>query len=243
PGDQETIDIQAITPGAVLYEYEKTGMVIITNDFVARYKGATLTAQRGELNTQTGEMLAERAVNLQYGNQVWRGERLQYNFLTHQIRAGHFRTGRAPFYATGQGLAAYQTNNLYTATNAFVTTDDVETPGFRVRARRLTIVPGKYFVARDAVLYFGKAPVFYFPYYRRNFDRRQSSFEFTPGYRSSYGPYLLGAYNWYWEERLYGSLHADYRLKRGFGGGPDAYYDAGVLGEGTVKYYYLRDHE
>ena len=219
------------------------GHTPITSEFLARYKGATLTAQRGELNTRTGEMTAEGAVNLHYENQVWRGDRLHYNFFTRQINAEQFRTGRAPFYATGGGLTANPTNNTHTATNAFVTTDDVEKPGFRVRARRLTIVPGKYFVARDAVLYFGKVPVFYFPYYRRHFDRAQNSFEFTPGYRSSYGPYLLGAYNWYWEEKLYGSLHADYRLKRGFGGGPDAFYDAGVLGQGTVKYYYLRDQK
>ena len=147
---------------------------------MVRYKGAVLTAQRGQLNEKAGEVAAEGAVNLQDGNQVWRGERLQYNFLTRQIHTEQFRTGRAPFYATGEGLAANRTNQTYTATNAFATTDDVQKPGFRVRARRLTIVPGKYFVARDAVLYFGNLPVFYFPYYRRQFDRRQSSFEFTP---------------------------------------------------------------
>ena len=240
--EDEGIDIQGIGPGQIEFNYE-TGFFVTTNDFVARYQGAVLTAHRAQGNRITGEMEAEGAVNLQYENQVWSGDRLQYNFFTHQIHTARFRTGKNPFFATGGGLGANQTNHTYAATNAFVTTDDVEKPGFRVHARRLTIVPGKYFVARDAVLYFGNVPVFYFPYYRRNFDRRQGSFEFTPGYRSSYGPYLLGAYNWYWNEKLYGSLHADYRLKRGFGGGPDAYYDAGVLGEGTVKYYYLRDHE
>ncbi|PYJ87385.1 MAG: hypothetical protein DME22_01875 [Verrucomicrobia bacterium] len=240
--EEEGIEIQGIGPGQVEFNYE-TGFYMTTNDFVARYQGAVLTAHRAQGNRITGDVEAEGAVNLQYENQVWSGDRLQYNFFTHQIRTARFRTGKSPFFATGDGLGADQTNHTYAATNAFVTTDDVEKPGFRVHARRLTIVPGKYFVARDAVLYFGNVPVFYFPYYRRNFDRRQSSFEFTPGYRSSYGPYLLGAYNWYWNEKLYGSLHADYRLKRGFGGGPDAYYDAGVLGEGTVKYYYLRDHE
>jgi len=240
--EEQEIEIEAIKPGEIRYNYE-TGIAIATNDFVVRYKGAVLTAQRGQLNEKAGEVAAEGAVNLQDGNQVWRGERLQYNFLTRQIHTEQFRTGRAPFYATGEGLAANRTNQTYTATNAFATTDDVQKPGFRVRARRLTIVPGKYFVARDAVLYFGNVPVFYFPYYRRQFDRRQSSFEFTPGYRSAYGPYLLGAYNWYWNEKLYGALRADYRLKRGFGGGPDADYDAGVLGAGTVKYYYARDHE
>jgi len=246
PEDPDSVFIEAIQPGAVDWNYA-TGVAISTNEFVVRYKDAVLTAQRGRVDTQSGDVTAEGAAHLQQDNQVWTGERLEYNFITRQIHAEKFRTGRVPFYATGEGLSANRTNNTYTATNAFVTTDDVEKPGFRVRARHLTIVPGKYFVARDALLYFGDVPAFYFPYYRRNFDGRhggrQSSFEFTPGYRSVYGPFLLGAYNWYWEEQLYGSLHADYRLKRGFGVGPDAFYDAGILGQGTVKYYYLRDHK
>ncbi|HXT40292.1 MAG TPA: LPS assembly protein LptD [Candidatus Angelobacter sp.] len=264
-GDPETIDIEAVKPGEIEYNYEK-GVCVITNDFVIRYKGAVLSAQSARLDETN--VVAEGAVHLQYDNQVWRGEHVQYNFFTREMSTGRFRTGKSPFFATGEGLAATPSKRVhnstnavdnatnapgrsygvdakqmsYSATNAFVTTDDVETPGFRVCARRLTIVPGKYFVARDAVLYFGSVPVFYFPYYRRNFDRRQSSFDFTPGYRSAYGPYLLGAYNWYWNEKLYGSLHADYRSKRGFGGGPDAFYDAGELGSGTVRYYLLHDH-
>ena len=243
--EDQTLEIETLVPGAgdtVEFNWV-SGIANITNDFVVRYRGAVLTAHRGKLNLETHEMNADGAVSLQFENQVWRGERLQYNFLTREIHAEEFRTGRAPFFATGAGLSGDRTNNIYSATNAFVTTDDVEKPGFRVRARRLSIVPGKYFVARDAVLYFGNVPVFYFPYYRRNFDRQQDSFHFTPGYRSVYGPYLLGSYNWYWEEKLYGSLHADYRLKRGFGAGPDAFYDAGILGEGSARYYYLRDHE
>jgi lipopolysaccharide assembly outer membrane protein LptD (OstA) len=240
---QETIFIEAVSPGVVRYEYATSGIITITDAFLIRYKGATLTAQRGVFDTKTGGIVAEGAVNLQHESQVWRGERVRYNFLTRQIDTEQFRTGSAPFYAVGGGLTANPSNNTYAATNAFVTTDDVEQPGFRVHARHLTIVPGKYFVARDAVLYFGKVPVFYFPYYRRHFDRPQNSFEFTPGYRSVYGPYLLGAYNWYWEEKLYGSLHADYRWERGFGVGPDAFYDAGDLGKGSVKYYYLHDQE
>jgi hypothetical protein len=239
---QETIVIEAVNPGEVEWRYG-TNVITIPDAFMARYKGATLTAQRGEFNAKTGEMSAEGAVYLQYTNMVWRGERLRYNFISHQIDAEEFRTGRVPFFAAGAGLTADQTNNTYTATNAFVTTDDVANPVFRVRARRLTIVPGKYFVARDAVLYFGKLPVFRFPYYRHQFDRTQSGFDFTPGYRSTYGPFLLSAYNWYWDEKLYGSLHADYRFERGFGGGPDAYYDAGVFGKGVAKFYYLHDQE
>jgi lipopolysaccharide assembly outer membrane protein LptD (OstA) len=241
------LEIDSIGPGEIFYDYEEghfeEGFAVITNRFVARYKDAVLTAQGGQVNLKTGDAVVEGAVHLQRENQVWSGERLQYNFLTRQIQTDQFRTGRAPFFAAGRGLTANLTNQTYTAHSSFVTTDNVAEPGFRVRAKKLTIVPGKYFSAQHAVLYFGKVPVLYFPYYRRDFDRHPNNFAFTPGYRSLYGPYLLGAYNWYWEEKLYGAFHADYRVKRGFGGGPDAYYDAGVLGHGEVKYYYLRDEQ
>src|SRR5947207_3204888 len=70
--NEETIYIEAIKPGAVQWEYEKTGIITITDEFLARYKDATLTAKRGAFDTKTGDMTAEGAVNLQYENQVWR---------------------------------------------------------------------------------------------------------------------------------------------------------------------------
>jgi lipopolysaccharide assembly outer membrane protein LptD (OstA) len=239
--EEERIEIEAVNPGQVDFDYG-TGIATLT-DFVVRYKGAVLTAQRGRLNEKTGDVLAEGSVILESENAIWRGERLQYNFLSKQLQAGQFRTGRAPFFAAGQGLGVDQTNRVYVVTNAFVTTDDVEQPGYRVRASRLTIVPGKYFEARHAVLYFGKVPVFYFPYYRRQLDPNANYFVVTPGFRSVYGPYLLGAYHWHWNEKLYGAINLDYRVKRGLGGGPDLNYDIGKLGHGEFKYYYARDEE
>src|SRR5207237_8354529 len=120
------------------------GMVVASNDFVVRYKGAVLTAHRGWLNLNTGDIVAEGAVNLQEESQVWSGERLEYNFNTRQIHAERFRTGRAPLYATGEVLTCNRTNNTYTANNAFVTTDQGEPPGCRSRARRRAMGPREY---------------------------------------------------------------------------------------------------
>src|SRR5437660_1312375 len=94
--EEEGIEIQGIGPGQVEFNYE-TGFYMTTNDFVARYQGAVLTAHRAQGNRITGDVEAEGAVNLQYENQVWSGDRLQYNFFTHQIRTARFRTGRARF--------------------------------------------------------------------------------------------------------------------------------------------------
>src|SRR6185436_17717443 len=101
------------------------------------------------------------------------------------------------------------------------TADDIEDPAVEIRARRIRIVPNERIEAWDAVLYLGPVPVFYFPYYSRNLGPHANNLNLLPGYRSTYGPFLLGTYTWFWNEQLDGELHLDYRERRGVGGGPD----------------------
>lgn len=237
------IEIEAIKPGEAVWAFQGTGLVTTTNDFVIRFRDGVLTAQRGQINTDTGEVIAEGNVVLERGNQSWRGETLEYNFITRQARTGQFRMGRVPFFAAGEGLAANLTNNTFTSTNSFLTTDDVANPGYRVKARSLKLVAGKNFEAKDAVLYLGKVPVFYWPYYRQSVDSQGSHFVFTPGYRNAFGPFLLSAYNWYWDDRLNGAIHVDYRQKIGVGFGPEVNFKMGAADAGYFTSYYIRDRD
>ncbi|MDB6016610.1 MAG: Organic solvent tolerance protein, partial [Pedosphaera sp.] len=222
-------------------EFGFDGIGIATNGVVIKSAGAVLTAKQASINQNTGDIFAEGSVRIQREDQTWTGEHLHYNFQTGQIDGAQFRTGMSPIFAAGEGLAGNPTNNTYTATNVFITADDYSNPLFKVRAKYLKIVPGEYFEARQGTLYAGKVPLFYFPYYRRPLGERQSNFSFLPGYRSSFGPYLLGSYNWFWSENLEGALHADWREKHGVGFGPDFNYHSGNYGDGTFKYYYTRD--
>jgi LPS-assembly protein len=211
-----------------------------TNIFI-QHGGATLTADAATVNYQTGEAVADGHVRIEEGNQIWVGEHITYNFKTHQMRSESFRTGKPPVFAQGKDLQGNMTNRTYTAQHIFVTTDDVSNPAFRVRASKLKIVPGKYVEAWNAVLVADGVPVFYFPYYRRNLGPHANNFNFTPGYRSTYGPYLLNDYRWYLNDAIDGKLHLDYREKRGVGAGPDLNLHMGRWGEAELKYYYLHD--
>lgn len=226
--------------GIVDYEFD-TGVATVTNGFVARYQDVILSADYGQLNRETGDMRLEGSVYLQREDQVWRGDQLRYNFLTRQMAAETFRTGRPPFFAAAEGLTADLTNDLYTATGAYITTDDVAQPGLRIHAKTIKIAPGKYLEARHAVLYAGKLPVFYLPYVRYNLDGDSNHWTLTPGYRSIDGAFLLGGYHWRASDDVKGLFHLDYRVKRGLAGGPDVTYDAGRWGEGELRFYYLYD--
>src|SRR5205807_1421159 len=103
------------------------------------------------------------------------------------------------------------------------------------------IVPGRKLIARHATLWVGGVPVFYFPYYSRNLGLRANNWNFLPGYRNSFGPFLLTSYTWFLDEEFDGALRLDYRQRRGVGLGPDLNYHLGRWGEGSLRYYYAHD--
>ncbi len=231
------------------FEYDpKTHLMTVTDGAILKYRDdqgneTILTANRVSYNELSGQTIAEGAVNLRREGQLWTCEHLEYNFYTKQIKTEAFRTGIGPFFASGAGLSLDQTNNTYIATNAVLTTDDAAEPSIKIRARQLKMVPGKSFEARDAVLYLGNVPVMYYPWYNRSLERHPNNFAFAPGYRSLYGPYLLGKYNWVWNEQIYGAINLDYYQRRGLGFGPDLHYDAGQFGQGSFHYYQIHDQK
>src|SRR5262245_37554049 len=148
------------------FEWEMDGLFRGHNGVLVRYGDrGVLTADEIVFNQKTSEAIADGKARLQQGEQVWVSEHLAYNFDTRQLVSERFRTGKSPVFASGRGLQGDFTNQVYVATNAYVTTEDIENPTFRIRAKRLTIIPGKKVIAHEAVLYAGDIPVFYFPVY------------------------------------------------------------------------------
>lgn len=244
--EQPKLEIKPLSAeGRITYNFEKQ-TAVATNGVLVRYGDAVLSADNVRVDQASGEVAAEGHVRIQRDQLVWVGENVRYNFFTKRLESAQFRTGHTPVFAGGEQVASQQvganlTNQVAVGRNAFITTDDIADPGSRVRAREITVVPGKYIEARDAVLYLGQVPVFYFPYYKQRLDGQGNRFNFVPGYRSSYGPYLLSSYTWVADEHLDGVLHGDYREKRGGAGGADFNTHLGRWGEANLKMYYLYD--
>jgi LPS-assembly protein len=216
-------------------------MMTGTNGVCIRYNGAVLTADSVAVNRDTGEAVADGHVRITQGEEIWAGEHITYNFKTHLMTSDQFRTGRPPVFAQGENLMGNLTNKTYSAQHVYVTTDDVTDPAIRVRASRIKIVPGKYMEMWNAVLFLKGVPAFYFPYYERNLGAHANNFNFLPGYRSTYGAFLLGDYTWYLDDAADGKIHLDYRTARGVGAGPDLDLKLGQWGDASFKYYYTHD--
>jgi LPS-assembly protein len=203
---------------------------------------AIVTAEQAMENVLTGVVVAEGDVTILDHGHIWRGTNFTYNGKTGDIRGGSFKTVQSPFSVSGQTLTG-GSNQVYFVNNAFLSTDDYDRPAYRVRARQMTIVLGDYFEARQATLFVGKTPVFYWPYYRRSLKKHPNNFEFVPGDRSIFGPYLLSAYNWYGNGLMDGTIHVDERERRGVAAGPDLLLHMGDWGEAAFHYYYAHDQD
>jgi LPS-assembly protein len=233
--------IEALRPqGTVDYDFVNDVMTA-TNGVVIKYGAAVLTAERASVSKNSGWVVADGSVRVENEGIIWVGEHISYNFKTRQMTAEQFRTGKAPVFIEAQKLVGDRTNGVYHATNAVVTTDDNAHPFETMRAKSITIVAGKTVTARNATLYLAGIPVFYVPYYSRPLDRRANYWNFTPGYRSIYGYYMLSSYRWFWGDNWDGQVRLDYRSKRGAGIGFDASGDLGRWGKPTIESYYLYD--
>ena len=85
--------IESLDPAFRIELDPATGAVTATNGVAVRYGDAVLTARTVLLNRETGDVVAEGAVHLQRGKEVWSGERVQYNFETRTLGTDSFRSG------------------------------------------------------------------------------------------------------------------------------------------------------
>ena len=236
--------LNQVMPGTVngLVEYDPaTGLWSGTNGIYVKYGNTTLTADSASVNVKTCDVIADGNVRIESGDELWVGDHINYNFKTRRMVSEQFRTGKSPIFAGGSGLTGDISNKVYTATNAYVTTDDSANPAYKVRASRVKIVPGKSVEMWNAVACAEGVPFFYFPYFKRNLGEKPNNFTVMPGYRSTYGGYALGTYRWYFGDVLDGKIHLDYRAKRGPGIGPDVSGRLGPWGDFNLKYYYTYD--
>ena len=230
-------------PAAGSAAYGVDGANYFTGGVIASNRSVLISADQASVVNPTGEVQAEGDVLILDHGRIWRGTNATYNFNTGEVRAGSFKTAFLPFNLSGQYLIGDTKSQVYTAADSIITTDDYAKPIYTIHARTITIVPGEYFQAREATLYLGSTPIFYWPYYHRNLGAHPNNFEFVPGYRSSYGAFLLSAFNWYGNSNLDGTIHLDERTKRGLAGGPDLLFHLGDYGQAVFRYYYAADHD
>ncbi len=222
-------------------DYDKeNGRITATGNVVVICGVDELHADRVLVNMNTGDTYALGHVVLKRGDKKTEGSKLQYNFRTRVCSLDDPDVDAAPFRVQANKVTQLAKNE-YVLEGAKITTCIHKHPHshFHLRAKRVTVVPGEYMKTRGALWYFGRVPCLYIPFWRRNLDT-ESGFRFYPGYRSTWGGYLLSSYYHRWTPALRGEHHLDYRGDRGVAYGEDLKWNTETAA-GKINLYFLDD--
>lgn len=183
-----------------------------------KYEDKYIRADKVIVNTKTRVAEAEGRVIVSDGTNIFTANKVQYNLATGEGEVDGISSRMGPWFAKGE-TAERVSKELYYIKNGYVTTCDYEIPHTRIKAKDLYIYPKDKIVAKHITFYWGKTPLFYWPYYKRSLKDKKSRWTIIPGSDNKLGKYLLTGYSMYWENFLGGTfqpiLRLDYYEKRG----------------------------
>ena len=236
----QTVEDEVDTSADSLQYLKEEQKLIAKGNVVFSYRDIELTADQAEIKSDTKEAHAEGHVVLRRkGKTTISGDEVFFNFENNQ---GFFPDGRFfefPWYGYGEKMEQVSKKKLR-ADNVSITSCDLPSPHYDVKASHADFYPGDKIVARNVVFRILEVPVFWLPYLV--IPLNNPPFEVNPGYSNEWGAFVLVSKGFAINEHVYGKLHADWYSERGFGYGADINYHFKDLGLGQIKLYGIDDH-
>ncbi len=207
------------------------------------YKGAKLTCDKLVVNTDTKNGVAEGHVRLEDKGGIIEGDKFIYNFEEKKgiLYSGGFRA--TPYFGRGEEIEKVS-DSEFVAKRGYFSTCSFNNPHWRMKSRKVRMIPGEKIMTKDDTVYLGTAPVAYLPAYNHNLGDPLMHVQVTPGKSKIWGLYMLTAWRYKLTENVTGRIYADYRSKLGVAEGFGANYTIPSFGKGDFKFYYMqeRDH-
>ncbi|NCD34771.1 MAG: hypothetical protein EOL87_15315 [Spartobacteria bacterium] len=232
---------QNVDVSADRLEYDAEKKLLIGSGNVLVQQGEDqLTADFVTVHTESQEAYAAGNVKFNRAGRTWEGEELTYNFNTGEGDFGAFTAFVDPLYIQAEDSTRSVGGKSLDLEGVTLSSCDGEKPEFYITAKSASVEDGHIVRAKHAVFHLGPVPFFYVPYFK--YDTAGSShFDFTPGYGSKWGAYLLSSYNTRINDGVESSTHLDYRSERGFAGGQDFHWETPNM-RGKIKAYYANDN-
>ena len=218
----------------------EANMAYASGNVVVRYGDDLLYADEIAYDRQNQEVTATGSVRIYAGENIYRGERLVYNFTTQKLVSNGFALASDRVYAAGESVTTPK-DGKYVIRDAYVSSENREKPSYRVAAKTIEIYPDDRVVFKNACFYVGDLPFFWVPYYSYSLKENNALLESVVGVNERWGMYALNAIKWQINSQWEMTPHFDYRSRRGFGGGVDMAYRPKVGQKSVLKTFYTHD--
>jgi LPS-assembly protein len=209
-----------------------------------------LTAENVVLNNATGLLTAERQVELFDGENLVKGERIEFNVNTSRgvIYKGRIDTQKENYHIEGERMERMTEEEYLVDDGSWTTCDSCPSsaPAWRFRAKRLRLRLDHYGVAQGAALYIKDVPVIYLPYIIFPVKTTRQSGFLLPriGYGSKEeGFKYLQPFYWTIGYSQDATISLDYRSAKGVGGILEYRYVLSRNAQGRLDTLYFHDRD
>ena len=235
-----------IVDGDKVEYFEEDGRVVAEGNVSITYGDVKLTCDRIEVNTSAKLALCEGNVRIEQADGVLTGDRIRYDLANKRGEIIEGEVSAFPWFGQAEETSKVG-DNEYLLKNGFITTCDLSSPHYRLKAGEIRVFPDDKVIAKNVVTYIGKVPVMWFPYYYHPIIQTKAKVQLIPGSSSDWGYFLLSAWRFYLKGNTKIDILSDYRSKKGFAGGANLYYngeDFGLdaLGYGVFKAYFINQN-
>jgi len=171
-------------------------------------------------------VIAEGNIIVSFGDYIFVGDRLEYDFITKQGVITNGRSAIEPWYFGGNEIYLYGEDQIRIV-DGYVTTSESDDPDWAIRTQTTVITSEHLMTAWGIEFHFFRWPLFWLPKMKLNLD---SIFDSPIRYRVRWGGkqglrlgMVYEVFDW---NDFKTFLRFDYRLQRGPGGGIETHFES-----------------
>jgi len=241
---EEELDI-SLTAEYITYEkVEDEDLIIAKDGAELKYQDIEVKADYLKINLTTNLLFASGEVLFKQDDTETYCEELTYNWETKKIILLRLRgelTGegiKGKVYYQGERMENFP-ETVEIAEGSF-TTCELEEPHYRIVAKEMIIYPKDKIIARNISWYEGKIKIITLPYFLIFLDRKtQQPILPKIGQNSKDGWFIKTYFNYYVDEKSYGTLYIDWLEKKGIGTGVEHTWEIGSQNNPGETSFYL----
>ena len=214
--------------------------VVGTGKVEVTYEDIRLTCDKITVYLDTKDAVMEGNVKLYHEDYVYFGEKATYNFETKKGEVINAGIDASPWIGRGEVIRKTGAKE-YHIEKGYITSCDHDPPHYKIQSKEVKIFLDDKIVANNSLMYIGKFPVLYIPFYVHPLFEKKSMVTVVPGYDKEWGGFALTKWRYHLNDYIKGYVHADYREKKDLAWGVDTKYDTKLLGDGLLQTYYMNE--
>jgi LPS-assembly protein len=219
----------------------EAGMAYAQGNVVVRYADDVLYADEITFDQKQRVITAKGNVSIYTLGRIYRGDQLQFNVDSKEVKSLDFRTVQERLYLAGSRLDNPRADQ-FIVKDAILTTENSENPSYKLKASTIELYPGDWVVMKNVAVYIGPVPVMWLPYVAVPLDEDTDAFDFTLGSNSRLGFYVEGAYTASLNDRTTVTPHVGWFSRRGIGYGLDGEFKPRPGDRGQLKSFFINDN-